>query len=65
MIFWGSFITLLVGGLLGWWFGRYQMKSAANREWMTALDSAVTDNIIDDQQKRDIIRIENSTREVS
>jgi len=41
------------------------MRNIANREWMTALDSAVTDNIIDDQQKRDIIRIENSKRQIS
>jgi uncharacterized protein YcfJ len=62
---WGSLIALVVGGLAGWWFGRGQMRNIANREWMTALDSAVTDNIIDDQQKRDIIRIENSKRQLS
>jgi hypothetical protein len=58
MFFWGSIITLIAGGIAGYWFGWSQAKARNNRLWMISLDSAVTDNIIDEQQRTDIIRIQ-------
>jgi hypothetical protein len=62
MLYWGSFFTLLVGGVAGWWFGRIRARDAVNSEWMTALESAKLDTIIDEEQYSQIIRIQSARR---
>jgi hypothetical protein len=62
MFFWGNILALLVGGIAGWWWGRSQTKSAVDRQWMTALESAETDRIIDEDQRSQIIRIQGALR---
>jgi membrane protein DedA with SNARE-associated domain len=57
-MFLASILTLIVGGLIGWWIGQRQARNTVTRQWMTALESAVVDNIIDQEQRSTIIRIQ-------
>ncbi|MFW5688184.1 MAG: hypothetical protein ACOC1U_01325 [Spirochaetota bacterium] len=59
---WGSIIALVLGGLVGWWFGSSKATDAVNRQWMRALEQAKSDGIVDEQQRSDIIRIQGSER---
>lgn len=63
MFFWGSIVTLIVGGLVGWWWGQSRTRNTVNRQWMTALEEAETDHIVDGDQRSQIIRIQGSLRQ--
>jgi hypothetical protein len=58
----GGILAILLGGVAGWWFGASRATSAVNRQWMGSLEQAKTDGIIDEQQRSDIIRIQDSIR---
>ena len=59
----GSIIALIVGGIAGFWFGGSRATSAVNQQWMRALEQATTDGLINEQQRSDIIRIQDSERQ--
>lgn len=59
----GTIIALLAGGLIGFWIGARRATSAVNSEWMRALEQAKLDGIVDEQQRSDIIRIQDSERQ--
>ena len=59
---WGGILAVLLGGVAGWWFGGSKATSAVNQQWMRALEEAKTDGIINEQQRSDIIRIQDSQR---
>lgn len=59
-MFFTVLITFVAGGLVGWWLGSSRTKDQVNRTWMAALESAVTDDIIDDEQQSQVIRIQGS-----
>jgi hypothetical protein len=61
-MFWGSILALIAGGLIGWWWGRTHSRNAVNRQWMSALESAKVDGIIDEDQRSTIIRMQGSQR---
>jgi len=62
MFFWGSIVTLVVGGAVGWWWGHTRARNTVNRQWMRALEEARTDGIIREKQRSEIIRIQGSLR---
>lgn len=59
---WGGLLALVAGGLIGWWLGRSQASNTVNRQWMSALESAVVDEIIDEEQRSTLIRMQDAKR---
>ena len=60
---WGSILAVIAGGLFGWWWGSSRTAAKVNRQWMTALEKAKTDNIIDEDQSSQLIRIQDAQRQ--
>jgi hypothetical protein len=57
-MFFGWIIAILAGGVAGWWFGTSRAKAETNRQWMRALEQAKTDNLIDEETRSELIRIQ-------
>jgi hypothetical protein len=62
MFLFGGILAVIVGGLVGFWFGSSRARQSTNSEWMRALEEAKTNGIIDEQQSSDIIRMQGSSR---
>ena len=58
----GGILILVAAGIAGWWFGSTRATAAVNRRWMRALERAKSDGIIDEQQRSDIIRMQDAER---
>jgi len=58
----GGILAVVLGGAVGWWIGASRATSAVNSQWMSALEQAKTDGILDETQSSDIIRIQDSIR---
>lgn len=59
-MFFGWILAVLAGGVAGWWFGTSRARAETTRQWMQALEQAKTDNIIDEDQRSQVIRIQGS-----
>lgn len=57
-MFFGWILAVLAGGVAGWWFGSSRARSKTNRRWMSALEHARTDNLIDEKTRSELIRIQ-------
>ena len=62
MFIWGSVLAVIAGGIAGWMLGANRSRAEVNRQWMSALETAKVDGIIDEQQSSDIIRIQGAER---
>ena len=62
MFFFGGLLAVIAGGIVGWVLGANRSRAEVNRQWMSALEAAKVDGIIDEKQSSDIIRIQNADR---
>lgn len=59
-MFFGWILAVAAGGIAGWWFGSTRARAETTRQWMRALEQAQTDNLIDDDTRSELIRIQGS-----